>query len=143
MQQEILQRMFRNNIMLSAPRKKLSVIEEGDVLYAVKKAYEAMMPRTFRKRDQQSAHIPVEGKNKLFEWLSKEFSCLFRKGTDDFDGWHERVCDSFLGKLNQLLNENGYYECAYGKAQKIVNVTFKLLFLWPQFSGLDGEPAWV
>ena len=40
------------------------------------------------------------------------------------------MCDEFLKRFNAVLASSGYKPFAYGKAQKIINVTFKYLYLF-------------
>lgn len=59
------------------------------------------------------------------------FSKVAPKSQEDFDDWHKAVCDKFLANYNALLSYSGYTRVArYGKVQKIVNVTFKYLYLF-------------
>lgn len=107
----------------------MSVKNKNDVLLAVKKAYIDMSPRTFKGLKQTNAW--KEGKTEIFDWLANQFLDYFENGWGNFDKRHEELCDEFLKKFGKLLKEHGCVpetHLKYGKAQKIVNMTFKYLF---------------
>ena len=119
-----------------------------DILLAVKKAYIDMSPRTFikdedwwnnqantKKNGTERRKEKEEGwqaeKNVLFEKLSGEFLKYFQQPCSNFNCWHQKICKYFLKKFKSILVEYGYdadESLKYGKAQKIVNMTFKYLF---------------
>lgn len=45
------------------------------------------------------------------------------KDTQSFDDWHHEMCSKFLSVFNNI-----YDDLAYGKAQKVVNMTFKNVY---------------
>lgn len=127
-----LSRVFMKNVMLKSGNVFLSVLDSCYVLNAVKLAYLSMQPRTFRK-NEQSAKIDKSSKEGLFKELSDKLVEFFKSNINnqrDFDNWHKKTCDWFLNELNKLLNASGYKNVAYGKAQKIINVAFKNLYLF-------------
>lgn len=128
-----LTRVFVKNIMLRAGNVYLSVLNVDDVLKAVKSAYLSMQPRTFKKISKEPK-INQAAKDALLANLAKRLVDFFKnssiKNQADFDEWHKGVCDWFLLELNDVLHNSGYSNVAYGKAQKIVNVAFKNLYLF-------------
>ena len=125
----------------------MSIKNKKDIFLAVKKAYIDMSTITFEKnkdwwnnpenaKPNKNERIKTkenewqEGKNKIFAWLADEFYTYFQGGCNDFNDWHETICDEFLNRFKPILNEYGYdaeKSLKYGKAQKIVNMTFKYL----------------
>lgn len=119
-----------------------------DIVFAVKKAYIDMSPRTFTKNDlwwdsPENAHkngkerLPAKEqawkneKEAIFDWLAGEFYTYFHNSCENFEEWHERTCEEFLKRFKRILESYGYdaeRSLKYGKAQKIVNMTFKYLF---------------
>lgn len=125
----------------------MSIKNKEDIVLAIKKAYIDMSPRTFkkidtwwnnknnaksgneRKKDVEKAW--QDAKKELFEWLAVEFYTYFQNDCTDFDNWHKTICEGFLNRFKPILNEYGYdaeKSLKYGKAQKIINMTFKYLF---------------
>ena len=129
------------------PQPLLSVVNEDDVLLAVKKAYIDMSPRTFTKSEKKK-EFDENLKNSLLSSLARDIRNYMEKGTGgkSFDEWHHEICRNFLflydltdGKspcehrgLAGLLSNAGRKsgEATYGKAQKIVNMTFKYLYCY-------------
>ena len=59
--------------------------------------------------------------NKFLDFFNADDE--FHKSQENFDKWHNGMCEEFLKTFNK------YYESlAYGKAQKIVNMTFKGIY---------------
>lgn len=115
-----------------APRRELFVTKFEDVLLAVRKAYADMSARTIRGFGDVSAEKKEELRknfaNKFIETFCKAEAPLTQEA---FDARHQEVCDDFLTKLNKLCTDCGVEELpCYGKAQKIVNMTFKYLYLF-------------
>lgn len=123
---------FMKNIMLRSGNVFLSVTNSSDVLKAVKLAYLSMQPRTFRK-NTPTAKVNTKNKNQLLKDLSDRLSQFFLAGINTqsgFDDWHKKTCTWFLSELNKILHASGYSNVEYGKAQKIVNVAFKNMYLF-------------
>lgn len=120
---------FIKNMIFRVGNKFLSVKKPDDVLYAVKNGYKAMQPRTFDKIKDDAQIIEAQ-KEKMLKDLAQVFADYFTSPPVNFDDWHKDTCEKFLDDLNSLLKQSGYKSVAYGKAQKIVNVTFKNLYLF-------------
>lgn len=114
-----------------APRRELFVTKFEDVLLAVRKAYADMSARTIRGFGDVSAEKKEELRknfaNKFIETFCKAEAPLTQEA---FDARHQEVCDDFLVRLNALCVKHNLKEQHYGKAQKIVNMTFKYLCLF-------------
>lgn len=111
----------------------MSPTNKEDVLLAVKKAYIDMTPRTIKG---------LAGVHKL-EDFEKEFNEILSELVDrfvdyfksdlpqnekEFDEWHGEICENFLQGFNKLLKDYDIEKISYGKAQKIVNMTFKYIY---------------
>lgn len=126
----------------------MSLKDKNDIILAIRKAYIDMSPRTFDKnkdwwnnpenaKSNKNERVKTkenewqEAKNKIFTWLAGEFYTYFQNDCTDFDNWHKTICEEFLNRFKPILNEYGYdaeKSLKYGKAQKIINMTFKYLF---------------
>lgn len=135
-----LTEVFAKNIILRVGNRQLSVIKKDDIIYAVNGAYLSMQPRTYKKIKNQNAPTKRLNRAGALENLAKRFEAYFRapalKTQADFDDWHKKTCDDFLVDLNNALALAGYQNVCYGKAQKIVNVTFKNLYLFDDAGAL-------
>ncbi len=130
---ECLSRLFLKNIILRTGNVFLSVLDVNDVMKAVKSAYLSMQPRTYKKDNERNVLVNQVRKDALLICLASRLVEFFSKGINnqhDFDEWHKDTCDWFLNGLNNILNQSGYHSIMYGKAQKIVNVAFKNLYLF-------------
>ncbi len=125
---------FCKNIILRAPNKFLSVKNVDDVLYAVRGAYLSMQPRTFEKKTERP-QIDKKSKEMFFKEISKLICDCFKNIPKDFNAWHANACNKVLKELNKLLENSGYYSVSYGKVQKIINITFKNLYLYDDADG--------
>lgn len=108
-----------------------SVESKDDILLAIKKAYVDMTPRTFVSKDpEHKIELDYSSKMNLFEALADRFAAYIKNGAENFDDWHEEICEFFIGELRKILDAAGKDpgQATYGKAQKIVNMTFKYLY---------------
>ena len=127
-------KIFIKNIMLGAGNAHLSLTNLDHVLLAVEKAYIAMQPRTFEKLSP-TAKIIRSAKNAVLNEFAQKFVDYFNAPAPatqaKFDEWHKDTCDWFLDEFNRkVMRPSGYKDICYGKAQKIVNVAFKFLYLF-------------
>ena len=124
--------MFDKDIDPNAETIAMSVKNPDDILCAIKKAYLDMSPRTLQNNDSlsQNHEINKNGKEELFKCLAERFSDYMEKGTDDFEKWHKDTCLLFKNEFARLLTEanKNASDSTYGKAQKIVNMTFKYMY---------------
>lgn len=134
--QPSLWRIFMKNIMLRESNRYLSVRDNDDVRHAVELAYLSMQPRTFRKASKnKKITINANLKNLLFDFIAREITTYFcgsLLSTVAFDQWHDNLCNQIQTKLCSLLTVSGYdsSKATYGKAQKILNVAFKNIYLF-------------
>ncbi len=113
----------------------VNVTCEDDVLLAVKKAYIDMTPRTFSSGNEKKS-IDAEKKEALLKMLANRICSYMKNGSSDFDTWHKETCELFLNGENGVLGLIGLLkeakrdesQATFGKAQKIVNMTFKYLY---------------
>ncbi len=117
-----------------------SIEKPADVFEAVCLAYVDMMPRTIAGL---KGKFGSSVKKKCCNYLSSELSEYFRNEQpqiqNDFDDWHSQTCHDFLEILNDKLREKELKEQEYGKAQKIVNMSFKYLYC---FDDMDQKRDW-
>lgn len=126
----------------------MNISNSDDVLLAVKKAYIDLQPRTYKKikswlnnpinvkkdgNRQKSIQTSWESdKEKVLEKLAMDIFKYITTYTNpplkSFDDWHNKECNDFLSTFNPVLKKYGYESIEYGKAQKIINMTFKYLF---------------
>ena len=122
----------------------MNIDNHKDVLLAVKKAYIDLQPRTYKKifnwwKDSNNVkkdgsrqnHIQKKWENdkiKILEKLADDIENYLKNPNKQFDEWHNEECNDFLNNFNPMLNKYGYESITYGKAQKIINMTFKYLF---------------
>ncbi len=99
------------------PLKGYSIEREEDYKKVVcGPAYLDFTPRTMpglREKNIENALV----------WLSKKLFEYIHAETVDFDSWHTATCEDFCDLIRSL-----HKEIPYGKAQKIVNMSFKYLY---------------
>lgn len=106
---------------------KLNIDNEEHVLYAVRKAYVDLTPRTLKKKNP-NAKIPVQERNNVLQWLAEELQVYLQASTkESFTTWHRSVCGQFLEKFNGEVLTDNYQPACFGKAQKIVNMALKYI----------------
>lgn len=137
-------RIFIKNVMLGLGNVHLSLTNRDHVFHAVEKAYIAMTPRTLGRGKAVGASISPIARRAVLSSLADDFVDYFRKPAPktqaEFDEWHNRTCNRFLVNYNTMLKSSGYTQVAqYGKAQKIVNVAFKYLYLFCDI--VPGNPG--
>lgn len=123
---------FSKTFPINTGNKKceLNIYCEEDVLLAVKKAYIDMSPRTIRtKKGEKKQDIDKEARDEVLKILAKNIKkYISKRDYSDFDTKHEKFCKDFLDDFNKVLSKSNHNEVKYGKAQKIVNMTFKYLY---------------
>ena len=127
-------KIFIKNIMLGLGNVHLSLTKQDYVFQAVDRAYIAMSPRTYVKL-RPNARIIRFAKIGVLSDLAQKFVEYFNapapKTQAGFDEWHKDTCEWFVKEFNsRVMVPSGYRNIAYGKAQKIVNVAFKYLYLF-------------
>ena len=67
--------------------------------------------------EKSDTHIELEPYSKKF----LDFFDEKEKNEKEFDDWHEKICEDFLKRFRLKDNK-------YGKAQKVINMTFKYIY---------------
>lgn len=70
----------------------------------------------------------IETSIKIDKYLNSNYGKVINK--DDFDNWHKSICNDIVAKFNEIAQNKKVSNIYYGKAQKIVNMTFKYLFCY-------------
>ena len=134
---ELFVKSFRYGMMFGKDIKpgdsvSVSVTNTNDIILAIKKAYIDMSPRTFKNSnsDKNNKNLNSKNKDSLFLELANKFAEYMNNGADNFEVWHYDICDFFIKRFSAILKEAGKNpnDATYGKAQKIINMTFKYLY---------------
>ncbi len=107
---------------------------------AVNHACIDMMPRTLRVKRESGVKIPEKGgqyfKTAMREELSPKiinyFEADFPNSEKEFDEWHYCICTKILKVIRQHYDARENKKPQYGKAQKILNMTFKYLYCFAE-----------
>ena len=97
--------------------------------YAVKAAVGDLTERTLKKKENVENYPTTEGakvKELQDKGFIEEIEQYFNKGAieqEAFDSWHNDACKIVENALSKY-----YYNWAYGKAQKVVNMTLKYVY---------------
>ena len=94
---------------------------------AINLAFKDFTSRTLTKTSQ-NARVDIDKRKKALSELANKFCDYFKdkvKNEEEFEKWHQERCYEFITNYNAALS--GYQPIVYGKAQKIVNMTFKYL----------------
>ncbi len=91
---------------------------------SIKKAHADMARRANGHRD--------EIRKKSVEWLWEHFSAVppfSFTSQSDFDTWHDNTCKEYCNHMNSFIKSEGFsFDMTYGRAQKVLNMTFKYLY---------------
>lgn len=121
--------------------KKYGELENEDAVfqYVIEKAYNDMQPRTITGHGK-IPNLKSEACEKV-KSLFEEKVCGKQVPSDQatFDDIHKKICIGFLRAYNDRLSDN---KQKYGKAQKIVNMTFKYLFCLNKIAPLAIDENW-
>ena len=136
-------KIFIKNVMLGLGNVHLSLLNKCQVYKVLEKAYIAMSPRTFEKMRDDAEIDNAKKKEVLYE-LAQKFVDYFKAPAPatqaKFDEWHKETCEWFVDEFNnRVMRPSGYKDIEYGKAQKIVNVAFKYLYLFCDI--VPGNPG--
>lgn len=118
---------------------RLSIENEDDIRLAVNKAYLDMAPRTIKKQEgnkkqdidpEKKDQVLTKNKDQVLTNLTKNIKAYIENGNySDFEINHKELCNNFKNDFNNnVLKPANRKFVAYGKAQKIVNMTFKYLY---------------
>lgn len=118
-------------------RKNCSISDDEAVLHAVDLAYRDMSPRTIKGHGNINDEDIAVLRRSLAKSISDKLAGDAPASQADFDAMHEELCGSFLAQYNDLLRQNSLEGQAFGKAQKIVNMTFKYLYCFDDSAEYD------
>ena len=109
--------------------KEYSLDDKG-IKVALRRALKDFTPRTEKRNNYLADKL---GADEMFEKLGETYITKFvsffntndvaHKSQHKFDEWHHDMCKIFLDVFRKYYNS-----LAYGKAQKIVNMTFKGIY---------------
>lgn len=118
----------------SHPGGKLDITDKDLILYFLydHAIQNDMQWRTLRKiKTGSEVSIDQIQKKKIAEALRDKIRDYILDKSDitqdSFDEWHKKVCNYFISEVNNKLLKDKYKPITYGKAQKVVNMTFKYL----------------
>lgn len=123
---------FKSDEFKQKYRNKEMLLDNDEYLkYAViVKAYKDMQLRTVRKTNT-NAQLDTSAKEEVLKWLVGEINrCFHNKDYEnkaEFDKWHNSICEKFVADFNNRVLKDNYRPISYGKAQKILNMSFKYL----------------
>lgn len=116
--------------------ERLKLNEEG-IKYALLMALKDFTPRTEKRKNKDSfgakdmlEELEKSDSHKKLEPYSKKFLDFFNekeKNEKEFDDWHKDICIDFLRRFDskyEKFDQNN----KYGKAQKVINMTFKYIY---------------
>lgn len=116
---------------------------EADIKESIRHAFRDLTVRTMKKaKGKQGEVISLDGLAKSScdknDGLLVRFDAWFKENPsrDKFDTWHQETCNWVIGFLKE------YYvteDCTYGKAQKIVNMSFKNLYALCAKKGIEEQ----
>lgn len=136
MGQDKLMEAKKNFVDLEFGDKKCFLSKDADIDWAIGKAYDDMQVRTIKGHCKEVKEASCDC---LAKEIKEYFKNDFPNNQDDYDKRYEKMCDAFLNSLNNSLNgkqENGQ---KFGKAQKVVNMTFKYLYC---FEDAEEKKDW-
>lgn len=94
----------------------------------IKDAYIDMQPRHFKDISEYKPQV-----ENVFDQIAEEFIKYFKSddmNRREFDHWHRDLCNKLTDLFHGIKPEYGTKMTA-GKAQKVINITFKHLYLFP------------
>ena len=122
---------FQNYIFWGLNRKSrehcfvLSIKCKKAFRHCILKAYPDMQFRTMKGLGKVSTSSKMNAKKQIVDYLSQELHDYFAQNiTKQFDDWHKDVCD----KISEIFKTNTGIELPFGKAQKLVNISFKYAY---------------
>lgn len=102
-----------------------SVYDRRAIEHCILKAYPDMQFRTMKGLGKIPTSCKVDTKNKILNYLSQELQTYLVTGiTKPFDDWHKSVCD----RVSEIFKEHTGIILPFGKAQKLVNISFKYVY---------------
>ncbi|MBR2466625.1 MAG: hypothetical protein IKB38_06845 [Clostridia bacterium] len=108
-----------------------------DILLACEDVYSSgiIFPRFGRlaKRKGLDVSVPLADLAKrLFDYFRTTVKSPYNEVK--FDEFHEKACDTFLQLINSSRSKKGYDPLNYGSAQKMINMVFKYLACYSDYT---------
>lgn len=98
---------------------------DAKISWAVNEAYGDMTPRTIKNHTADIKRASIED---LKKWFEEYFDKTPPANKKEFCKCHSAACEAFQNEFNVAAEHNGVQLQAFGKAQKIVNMSFKYLY---------------
>ncbi len=103
----------------------LSVKCKKAIRHCILKAYPDIQFRTLKGLGIIPAEKKNEAKQRILDFLTNVLHDYFVCGiTQSFDSWHKDVCN----KVSGIFEEDTGIPLPFGKAQKLVNISFKYMY---------------
>lgn len=118
--------------------EKLYISNPKDIMRAIEKAYQSMTLRTIKGLGKVQ-NLKESCCEKLCENFTKYFGGKAPTSQKEFNEIHADICNKFLNFFNGELEKNDVSVQCFGKAQKIVNMSFKYLFC---FDDAEDKKQW-
>ena len=112
----------------------------NDILLAVKEVYsKALIVRTIKNHGLinkiQLERIKEKVAKIIYNYFNEEPNTLYN--IISFDKWHDDICQLFISEYNKI-SSGITLPISYGKAQKLINMTFKYLTCYADFRKYEG-----
>lgn len=105
--------------------KNIPVSVGERIQMAIDKAYRDMTPRTIKGHTKA---IKMASCDFLPQWFKKYLEKSYPRTKEAFDGKYYDLCSKFLTCFNNELGRKKLKTQEFGKAQKLINMTFKYLY---------------
>ena len=103
----------------------LSIADKNALRHCILKAYPDMQFRTMNGLGAVLSSCKIKAKEQVVNCLTEALYNYFAHGINKtFDDWHKEVCD----KISQTFKAHTGMDLPFGKAQKLVNISFKYAF---------------
>lgn len=110
---------------------------KGEIEESIRRAYRDLTVRTMKKRNdpvKYSLDDLAKNSDELLKLIENWFG---EKPTQEkFDKWHKKACETVILFLRKYYIEE---DCTIGKAQKIVNMSFKNLYALCCTKGIEED----
>ena len=116
------------------PLTKRRIDNYDDILLACQDVYSSgIIFPLLAKRKGLDVSVPLADLAKrLFDYFRTTVKSPYNESK--FDEFHEMACDAFLRLMNDIRDTKGYSQLNYGSAQKMVNMVFKYLACYSDYT---------
>lgn len=110
---------------------------KDDIKESIRRAFRDLTVRTMTKRDDATTYSLDDLAKKCDELLTQIENLFGEKPSQDkFDEWHKKTCKWVVSFLEKYYIEK---DCTIGKAQKLVNMSFKNLYALCCAKGIEED----